>query len=294
MSTLLSEARVKVNKAYRLAGMGYEIDHLLDLKQLKEVGGNVGSNIEPRSDGQVKEILEEVKEDDSRPETPRMSQDELNKLRDDLDRLQSQYIYDPNDGDMSDANIWATGPYVAAYGQNPDTAVAAAPAIDVGYTTLPAYEFIDAVMTVTKTADPNMVAAATLQESTFTLLVESLDYTVDDISVIDTLPVDWEYMSGTATITLADKSTLTGAAADPDDITGRKLTWDETTLGSMGENQDIKIVYKARTTAASSFSAGDISRNVVESIGTRTIQGVVQTFSSTDFVLPRKLFFLIF
>ena len=42
----------------------------------------------------------------------------------DLNRLQTQYIFDPGDGDLSGANIYATGPYVVAYGQNPDTAPA--------------------------------------------------------------------------------------------------------------------------------------------------------------------------
>ncbi|NOY68082.1 MAG: hypothetical protein GXP53_01110 [Deltaproteobacteria bacterium] len=40
----------------------------------------------------------------------------------DLSHLSSQYIFDSTDGDMSNANIYATGPYTAAYGQNPDTA----------------------------------------------------------------------------------------------------------------------------------------------------------------------------
>ena len=71
-----------------------------------------------------------------------------------LDRLQTQYVFDPVDGDMSDAHIWATGPYAAAYGQNPDLAVTGNPAIDVGYTMLPSLETVP-VLEVEKTAKSN-------------------------------------------------------------------------------------------------------------------------------------------
>ena len=75
----------------------------------------------------------------------------------DMDRLETQYVYDAADGDMSKANIYGTGPYTVAYGQNPDTAVTGSPAVDVGYTTVPGADFVEKVLTVDKTSDPIVV-----------------------------------------------------------------------------------------------------------------------------------------
>jgi len=200
----------------------------------------------------------------------------------DLDRLETQYVYDSLDGDMSDANIWATGPYALAYGQNPDTAADSNPALDVGYTTLPGIGFIELVLTVEKSADPVMMDTAIGSQSTFTLVVDSHAFSVDAINAIDTLPAGWQYVDDSTTITLPDKSQITGNAADPT-ITGGGsiLTWANTLLGDMDENQEITIVFTAETTQV--FSTGDLSRNLVEVSGTRTVETVTQTFTTTDF-----------
>jgi len=201
-----------------------------------------------------------------------------------LDRLESQYIYDSSDGDMSNANIYGTGPYSAAYGQNPDTAPTGSPAIDVGYTTIPGVDFIDLVLTVDKTVSPAVIDVASGSSTTFTLSVRSHDYSVTGISIIDTLPENWNYDDtlDTAIITLADKTVVTtdpteSVNADGDEV----LTWDSSVLGSMAANQEITIVITARTTAA--FSVGDLSRNDVTAVGTRTVQGITQTFNTSDF-----------
>ena len=54
-----------------------------------------------------------------------------------LNRLQTQYVYDAGDGDMSNTHVWATGPISIAYGQNPDTSPGGTPAIDLGYVSFP-------------------------------------------------------------------------------------------------------------------------------------------------------------
>lgn len=133
----------------------------------------------------------------------------------DLDRLETQYIYDPSDGDMSNANIYATGPYVLAYGQNPDTADAAYPSIDVGYTTLPGIEWVQKVMTAEKTTDPAVVSTTSGSTATYTLEVDTYDFSVTGLDVVDYLPDGWQYVSGSTTITLASGSTITGSSANP-------------------------------------------------------------------------------
>ena len=61
-----------------------------------------------------------------------------------LNSLQRQFIDDPNDGDLSGAHIWATGPFTMAYGQNSNNAPTGAPALDLGYVALPGTDFVSA------------------------------------------------------------------------------------------------------------------------------------------------------
>lgn len=199
-----------------------------------------------------------------------------------LDRLQSQYVFDNTDGDLAGAHIWGTGPYAMAFGQNSDYANTASPSIDLGYTALPGRDFIDLVLRVVKTASPVLVPTTAGSQSTYTLTVNSANFSVDDIVVIDTLPANWAYVSGTTTITLADKSQITGGAADPA-LSGpgnRILTWSDATLGDMAKNQEITIQFTAQTTAV--FPLGTVTLNDVQASGTRTVAGVTQTFTAAD------------
>lgn len=132
-----------------------------------------------------------------------------------LNRLQTQYVYDTVDGDMSNSNVWATGPISIAYGQNPDTSPTGAPAIDLGYLSFPGGDFIDKVLTVTKTANPVVVSTTAGATSTYTLTVNSYSFSIDGISVTDFLPTGWQYVTNSSNITLADMTTLTGAPAEP-------------------------------------------------------------------------------
>jgi uncharacterized repeat protein (TIGR01451 family) len=201
----------------------------------------------------------------------------------DLDRLETVYVYDDTDGDLSEANIWATGPYVVAYGQNPDTSPTASPAIDVGYTSIPGGDFIEKLLTVNKTTSTELVQTDAGSQSTYKLVVDTYDFSIDGIDITDTLPPGWQYVDGSTTMILADKTEITGNPADPVISGGVSiLTWDRIMLGDMAENQSIIIEFTAETTQ--SFNIGDLTRNIVEARGTRTIQGVTQDFVTTDFV----------
>jgi uncharacterized repeat protein (TIGR01451 family) len=193
-----------------------------------------------------------------------------------LSRLDTQYISDPYDGNMSNANIFATGPYVLAYGQNPDTAADAEPAIDVGYTSIPGNDFIDLVFTVDKSVTPQIIPTAAGEEADWTLVVNSYDFNIDAVSVADTLPPGWTYVNNSTTITMPNGSTKS------DNPTGTTtLTWDDSILGSLAANQEITITFKAQTTQV--FTDGVISRNDVKATGSRTVESVIQTFTTTDF-----------
>jgi uncharacterized repeat protein (TIGR01451 family)/fimbrial isopeptide formation D2 family protein len=196
-----------------------------------------------------------------------------------LNRLQTQYVYDSSDGDMSNSNIWATGPIAIAYGQNADTAPPGTPAIDLGYVSFPGGDFIDKVLTVKKSANPVVVSTTSGSTSTYTLVINSYHFDVSGVTVTDTLPSGWQYVNNSTTITLADKTTI---AANPT-ITGGGLilTWPSSTLGNVAPNQTITITFQAHTTQ--SFTLGAITRNIVQASGTRTVAGATQTFVASDF-----------
>ncbi|MBI5848187.1 MAG: DUF11 domain-containing protein [Nitrospirae bacterium] len=205
-----------------------------------------------------------------------------------LNRLQTQYITAPS-GNLSMAHIWATGPFSMAYGQKGNTTYPQVPAMDLGYVSLPATDFISAVLTVQKSASPQVVPTASGSVATFTITASSQKYTVDNITVTDTLPPNWQYVTGSTTITRPDKTTGTanptvtgaGTAANP-----YVLTWSSADLGTSGtiaENQEVKIVFNAQTTAV--LASGTLNQNRVKAIGTRTFgtPSQTQTFTATDF-----------
>jgi len=203
-------------------------------------------------------------------------------------RLDSLYITGSNVGttagsdcDLTGARVWATGPFTMAYGQNPQKATPAG-GLDLGYTVLPnPGDWMELVLTVDKSTNPVVLSTTAGATATYTLEVSSHLFEVDGVSVADTLPANWEYVSGSTTITLPDLTQISGGAADPS-VSLPTLTWSSGLLGSMLSNQTITITFQARTTAA--FAAGDLTRNLVQATGTRTVGGVTQTFNARDFV----------
>ncbi|MGD8895284.1 MAG: SdrD B-like domain-containing protein, partial [Acidobacteriota bacterium] len=208
-----------------------------------------------------------------------------------LNRLDTQYIYDTTDGDLSQTHIWATGDFTMSYGENGETAGASVPSMDLGYVAIPGTDFISLVLAVDKSVSPQVVPTAAGSTAVFTLETTSGSYPVDAVDTADTLPPSWQYVAGTTTITRPDLTQVTGAAADPA-ITGSGtaadpyvLTWTSAQLDptGMAPNQAIVVEFTAQTTAV--LPTGTLSRNRVSSTGTRTLgtPSVTQTFSATDF-----------
>ena len=71
------------------------------------------------------------------------------------------------------------------------------------------------MLTVAKTANPVMVATTAGAQSTYTLSVNSYNYSVQGINVTDYLPGGWTYVTGSTTITLANLTQVSGASAEP-------------------------------------------------------------------------------
>jgi len=207
-----------------------------------------------------------------------------------LNRLQNQYIYNPNTGDLSGAHFWATGPFSIAYGEKSSVASQTAPALDVGYVAIPGSDFVSLVLTVDKSVSPQVVPTASGSVATFTIKINSQKYTVDGVNATDYLPPNWQYLTGTDTTTITWPD-LTTHATDPTvsgvPATGQTLTWTSAQLGTngtpgMAENQEVTITFTARTTAV--LATGTLSQNRVKAVGTRTVGGQTQTFTTTDFV----------
>ena len=188
-----------------------------------------------------------------------------------LDRLEVQYVYDSTDGDLTGAHIWATGPYVLAYGENPQTAPTASPGLDAGYTTLPnPGNWMDLALTVAKSTNPVALSTtANPATTTYTLTVQSHEFAIDSVSVVDTMAADWNYAIGTdtTTITLPNGSTLNTNPTKSGATCGNEggtctLTWSG--LGSMSPNQTLTIVFTARTVGTPTYTSGTLSRNNVQ------------------------------
>lgn len=212
-----------------------------------------------------------------------------------LNRLQTAYVTSTLAGplldhDLSQARIFATGPYAMAYGQNPDSVAGGyAPALDLGYTVLPTSDrWFDLVLDVEKSANPALLEANAIgEETTFTVRAYTLAYSVDELSIVDTLPAGFEYVAGFTTITLPDNTTVSGGTADDGNTTGATtLTWSGADVfgafANLAPNQDISISFRARTTVAT-FDEGELAINNVAATGTRTVQGIEQVFTATDF-----------
>ncbi len=204
-------------------------------------------------------------------------------------RLESLYITGSNVTgagagslcDLTGARIYATGPFSMSYGENPDK-TSAGGGLDLGYTVLPSpANWMDLALTVDKSTSPVLVSTvAGATTVTFTLVVDSHLFNIDSVSVIDTLPANWTFDANSAVITLPNLTQISGAAANPA-VSLPTLTWGPGLLGSMLPNQQIRITFTARTTAA--FANGAVTQNNVGAEGTRSVGGVTQTFKASDF-----------
>lgn len=209
----------------------------------------------------------------------------------DLNRLQTQFIFDTTDGDLTGAHIWATGEFTLAYGENADTATTSTPALDLGYVAIPGTDFVSLVLDVDKTANPQVVSTASGSTTEFTIVASTRAYSLNSATIVDTLPPDWRYVANTTTITRPDLTTVTGASANPS-VSGTGtladpyvLSWSAAQLdpSGMAPNQQVVVKFTAETMGV--LPAGTLSRNRVLASGTRTVgsPAVTQTFAATDF-----------
>ncbi|MFH1984954.1 MAG: C25 family cysteine peptidase [Pseudomonadota bacterium] len=161
------------------------------------------------------------------------------------DRLQTLKVFDP-DNVNTGTHIFANGPIVVAWGQDPDSAGTGNPYLDLGVANLPMPPaWIDQTLGLEKTADPTVLPPVAGETTTFTVTVKTFDFPVATLSVKDMLPAGFSFVNNTAVITLPDNSVITGAAANPA-ITGQTLTWSNATLANlnMAANETLTVIYQ--------------------------------------------------
>jgi uncharacterized repeat protein (TIGR01451 family) len=163
----------------------------------------------------------------------------------DMDRLEILQIDDTGDYDMTGAHVWASSPIAIVWGEDRDTVEGGENYLDLGYTTLPFQDtWIDLVLTLDKTADPTVIPADGEKQTTFTLVVNSHDFAVNDVDVTDQLPADWSYVDDSTLITFPDGSQASGDAADPS-VVGQTLTWDLDQ--DMDADEALTVTFEAET-----------------------------------------------
>jgi LPXTG-site transpeptidase (sortase) family protein len=198
-----------------------------------------------------------------------------------LNRIQIQKIFDP-DNNNTGMHISATHPIAVMWGEDSAAAAAGNPYIDAGYTVLPLNEeWIEIVVALDKTANPDSIPQLSGQTSEFTINVTVNASGLNDVYVVDTLPADWAYINNSTTITLPGGGTITGPAANPS-ILGSELTWNDFSAADppdpdpldMPGNSTLTITYQAQTTDVPA------EFNINEGVATGTYGS--DTFSASD------------
>ncbi len=216
----------------------------------------------------------------------------------DLDRLDTQYVTDASDGDMSGAQIFATARFIAAFGENAANTTPAE-GLDLGYTTLPSADWFDLVLQVEKAVDPVTLNIGTGEITRYSITVSTAEFDIEDLRVVDELATGWAYCDSTTTCPGCDDPVTAGECPDPvvtfpdgstsndtPSTSGQDVTWDSTrwTGGPLdvAPNQEVTIVYYAYTTAG--HADGSVTISPVSATGERNVGTpvVTQTFTATD------------
>jgi uncharacterized repeat protein (TIGR01451 family) len=188
-----------------------------------------------------------------------------------LDSLEQRRIFDNFDNDNTGMHIWATEKFAVAWGEDPRTAGASIPYLDMGLATLPLQQtWLDPVLTIEATSEPTMLppAGGTV---TFTLVAQSYDLPIEDVAITNTLPVSWTYVSSSTKVTYPG-----GGMASPEPvISDRTLSWDLSAY--LDANQSLTLTFQAQITDTGTIS---ISVSQSEAIGRDESTGTL--FNPTD------------
>lgn len=188
-----------------------------------------------------------------------------------LDVLAQHRISDTIDNDNTGMHVWATGEFAIAWGEDPRSAWASNPYLDMGVTVLPLQQrWLDQVLTLDKTADPTILPP-TGGTVTFTLVTQSHSAPLVNVDITDTLPINWTYVPGSALVTYENGS----PESQTPTINGRTLFWDLST--DLDIDQTLTLTFQAQITDTSGIS---VSVNHGEAIGKHEYSDAL--FNPTD------------
>ncbi len=173
-------------------------------------------------------------------------------------------ITDPTDANMSGARIWGTDTLAMTYGEiSGSPTPIGSPALDLGYTILPlAEEFVDQVLTIQKNVNTDTVVIG--RPASFDIKVSAHSYVVGSITVTEHLPLGWQYVEGSTTLTFSNGSPQ--ASAEPvitgNVVDGYTLIWN---LGyTLNTDEYITLTFSAVPTSA---AAEGVTQNCAEVSG---------------------------
>ena len=194
-----------------------------------------------------------------------------------LSRLQSQFVPPGPTGALDGARFWATGLFSMAYGENADTAATPTPNLDLGYVALPGTDFVSLVLTTKKTANPSVVSTASGSTTDFTVKVNTVAYSLDAVSVVDTLPPNWQFVPGFTTIIKPDLTSTSSVAG-----AGTVTTNGTTAVVGTGTTFTALTAGTPITIAGVGYTIQSITNNTNLVLATTAPAGAGQTYFVTN------------
>ncbi len=188
-----------------------------------------------------------------------------------LDVLAQQRISDTIDNDNTGMHVWATDKFAIAWGEDPRSADASDPYLDLGFAMLPLQQrWLDPVLTLDKTAEPTTLLPGG-GIVTFTLVAQAYIAPLVNVDITDTLPLSWTYVSDSARIVYPHG----GAESLEPEIDAQTLYWN--LAADLDLNQSLTLTFQAQITATDGV---DVSVNHAQVIGEHEYSGVF--FNPTD------------
>jgi len=178
-----------------------------------------------------------------------------------LSLLTIKKLLDP-DVDNTGMHIWSIYPFTLTWGEDAEYAGTGNPYIDAGYTVQPINpNWIDIVLKVDKTANPEMITRQAGEEVEFTISVTTDENALNNIFIEDFLPPYFAYKNGSTVITWSNNSSTMEPVISGTPAAGYTLHWGGTpdNIGDLAANSVLTLKFKAIT--VSGFNAATSVNN---------------------------------
>mgnify|MGYP000859411666 CR=1 FL=1 len=178
-----------------------------------------------------------------------------------MNLLEIKKINDP-DIDNTGMHIWSIYPFTLTWGEDAEYAGTGNPFIDAGYTVQPINpNWIDIVLKVDKSVNPEMITRQAGEEVEFTISVTTDENALNNIFIEDFLPPYFAYKSGSTVISWSGNSSTMEPGITGTPSAGYTLHWGVTpdNIGDLAANSIMTLKFKAIT--VSGFNAATSVNN---------------------------------